>query len=108
MLHKTAPIEQLDAVIRRLGSGGDLVVHLAFADVMQGAADPLGIITYLAGLGIVVREIEDLLLVNQLEDEEELSAHRVAEGVAVATASQGEWVLFRSTPDTGEIEDMPI
>ena len=107
MVRETAPIEQLDAIIRRLGSGGDPVIHLAFTDVTREAADPLGIITYLAGLGIVVREIEDLLLVNQLEDEEELSAYCVAEGVAVATASQGEWVLFRSMPDTGQTEETP-
>ena len=107
MLHETSSIEQLNAVIRRLGSGGDPVVHLAFADVTRGAADPLGIITYLAGLGIVVRKIEDLLLINQLDDEEELSAHLVAEGIAVATASQGEWVLFRSPSDTSDSKETP-
>ena len=89
--------EPFRILLGRLGpdDGEISVVGVSLDAVMRGAPDPLGIIGYLAGLGINVRSLDDLLLVNVIADEEELSAHRVVEGVAVTVASQGDWVLFR-------------
>jgi hypothetical protein len=61
---------------------------------VAGGDDPLNLLAYLAGLGVPVRALEDLLKINIDPDEEELHAFLVEEGVAVAVASQGEWILF--------------
>jgi hypothetical protein len=52
------------------------------------------VLTYLAGLGLEVRSLDALLLINGDDTEEELHAFRVAEGVAVTIASDGLWMLF--------------
>jgi hypothetical protein len=36
--------------------------------------------------------------INEDQDEEEISCHRVAEGVAVCMASNGLWMLFETVP----------
>ena len=56
--------------------------------------DPLHILPYLSSLGIMVETLEDLLLINREVTEEEISAFRVAEGIAVVIASDGLWQLF--------------
>lgn len=99
MVIATASNEPLRALLIRFGSGDDAdeaaVIRVSLSTVIRGAPDPQGLIEYLSGLGIVVRSLDDLLLINLVADEEELSAHRVAEGVAVTVASQGDWMLFR-------------
>lgn len=53
------------------------------------------VLDYLAGLGLSVMTLDDLVeAICGLEDEEELSAFRCQEGVAVANASDGWWLLF--------------
>ncbi len=61
---------------------------------LRTGADPRDIIRYLANLGVQVKRPADLLQINQLADEEELSAFRCLEGVAVSHASDGWFVLF--------------
>lgn len=71
------------------------IVSVSLSTALGSTVDPSGILGYVAGLGIIVRTPDDLMRVNEVADEEELSAHLVAEGVAVTIASQGEWILFR-------------
>lgn len=52
------------------------------------------VIAYLTGLGIEVRQVDDLLRINDDPDEEELHAWRCREGIAVSVASDGTWLLF--------------
>jgi hypothetical protein len=70
------------------------VPRVSLAEAAAGGGDPLDVLAYLAGLGITVRTLDDLLAINSDPDEEEVHSFRVAEGVAVAIASQGEWLLF--------------
>ena len=49
---------------------------------------------YLSSLGVKIETLEDLLLINREATEEEISAFRVAEGIAVVIASDGLWQLF--------------
>ena len=58
---------------------------------LDSGEDAMGILQYLAGLGLVIQSLPDLLAINDVEDEEELSAF---EGVAVSMASDGAWILF--------------
>jgi hypothetical protein len=58
----------------------------------QGQND---VLRYLASLGLMPRSLNELYhAIQSLEDEEELSAWRVREGVVVSVASQGEWHVF--------------
>jgi hypothetical protein len=56
--------------------------------------DPGKVIEYLTGLGIEVSQLSDLLKINEDEEEEELHAYEVQEGIAVSMASDGLWFLF--------------
>lgn len=58
----------------------------------QGQND---VLRYLASLGLMPRSLNELYhAIQSLEDEDELAAWRVREGVLVAVASQGEWHVF--------------
>lgn len=71
------------------------VTVITFAEAIGQGDDCLHIISYLAGLGVRVTSLADLEPgINGLEDEEELYAHRVSEGVAVSHQSDGWWALF--------------
>ena len=70
------------------------VPSVSLADAVRAGDDPLHILPYLAGLGLTVRVLDDLLLVNDDDTEDEIHAFRVAEGVAVSVASDGLWLLF--------------
>jgi hypothetical protein len=74
--------------------GGE-VVRIPFAVAVRDG-DPYRVIDYVVGLGIEVSQPDDLLRINELEDEEELYAHRVVEGIAVSIMSDGYWVLFEA------------
>ena len=90
-------LEPLEALLRRYKHYEDEPgeVHRAsLADALRGGNDPLKVVEYLTGLGIAVRELDDLLTINDDESEEELHAFRVLEGVAVSVAADGAWVLF--------------
>jgi hypothetical protein len=61
----------------------------------QGGRDPGNILRYLASLGIFPQSLNDLYhAIQSLDDEDELAAWRVREGVVVSVASQGEWHVF--------------
>ena len=91
--------EPLSRLLLRFGVAkplhGEEIVSVSLALALATGNDPLRLLDYLAGIGIVVSTLEDLLRINDVADEEELSAHRVAEGIALSVASEGEWVLFR-------------
>ena len=85
--------ETLAALLRR-HSGDDQdeprdVPRVSLAEALRTGTDPLRILAYLAGLGLEVRSLDDLLLINGDDTEEELHAFRVAEGVAISIASEG-------------------
>jgi hypothetical protein len=91
------PRETFAALLRRydLDTRSARIVDASLATVLATGDDPLCVVAYLATLGISVRNVSDLLQVNALDDEEELGAHPVREGVAISIASEGSWVLFR-------------
>ncbi|HEY1857325.1 hypothetical protein [Acidocella sp.] len=89
--------ETLGALLQRYAGDNDEprdVPRVRFDEAMQSGDDPLHILPYLTGLGIAVRRIDDLLQINDDETEEEIHAFRVAEGIAVVMASDGNWLLF--------------
>jgi hypothetical protein len=90
-------IEPLAALLRRYCDEHDEprdVPSISLAEAVRQGDDPLHILPYLAGLGIAVRSLDDLLRINDDETEEEIRSFRVAEGVAVTVASDGIWLLF--------------
>lgn len=70
------------------------VVRISLHNALESGEDPLGILQYLTAQGLRVRILSDLLRINVVDDEEELSAFEVQEGVAISTASDGVWILF--------------
>ena len=92
----TENVEPLAALLSRHHYDEEpMEVHRAsLAEALRGGNDPLKVVEYLAGLGIVVRGLDDLLKINDDASEEELHSFRVQEGVAVSIASDGAWVLF--------------
>jgi hypothetical protein len=90
--------ETFAALLRRYRDGdGDEpgeVHRVSFAEAARSGDDPLHILKYLAGLGLAIASIDDLLQINGDETEEEIHCFRVAEGVAVSVASDGVWLLF--------------
>ena len=93
----SATPEPLAALLRRYTDDPDEppdVPRVSFAEAMRRGDDPLHILPYLAGLGLAVHALDDLLKVNEDDTEEELHCYRVAEGVAVSVASEGLWLLF--------------
>ena len=92
-------LEPLEALLQRYKHYEEepSEVHRAsLAEVLDGGSDPLNVVEYLTGLGIAVRELDDLMKINNDQSEEELHSFRVREGVAVSVASDGAWVLFTS------------
>lgn len=90
-------LESFQAVANRYGLDPEDepdATTVSLESCLRTGADPRDIIRYLAGLGVRVRTPEDLLLINQLTDEEELSAFRCLEGVPVSHASDNWFVLF--------------
>jgi hypothetical protein len=89
--------ETLGALLQRYAGDNDEprdVPRVRFDEAVKRGDDPLHILPYLASLGIVVETLEDLLLINREVTEEDISAFRVAEGIAVVIASDGIWELF--------------
>ena len=89
--------EPLAALLRRYSDDPDAppeVPRLSLAGALRDGDDPLHILSYLAGLGLTVQSLDDLLQINDAAAEEELHSFRVAEGVAVSLASDGLWQLF--------------
>lgn len=67
---------------------------ISFCAALEAGDDPLHVLPYLAGLGLPVRQLDDLLVLNTAADEEEMHAWRCREGIAVSIASDGLWLLF--------------
>jgi hypothetical protein len=89
--------ETLAALLRRYSGDQDEaldVPRISLAEALRTGDDPLHILPYLAGLGLEIRKLDDLLLIDGDDTEEELHAFRVAEGVAISIASDGLWMLF--------------
>lgn len=94
-MHDTT--EPLAALLRRYCADNDEprdVPKVSLADAIRRGDDPLHILPYLAGIGVPVASLDDLLAVNDDDTEEEIRSFRVAEGVAVTVASDGLWLLF--------------
>ena len=65
-----------------------------FQDLISGVNDPLRVVPYLTGLGLVVQTMDQLETgISDLEDEEELSVHRCEEGLVISHASDDLWLL---------------
>lgn len=65
----------------------------------RGGDDPHHVLSYLRSFGDMPTSLDDVArAVDELADEEELSAFRCREGVAVGHASDGWWVLFVDDP----------
>jgi hypothetical protein len=80
-----------------LYAGHDEMPHLAHARLRSPSTegDAARVLGYLAGFGLRPTTLDQLrAAIDELEGEEELSAHPVAEGLAVTHASDGWWVLF--------------
>src|ERR1700722_15163385 len=93
----TDPIESLAALLRRYRDDADDppdVPRVSLAEALRAGDDPLHVVPYLASLGLSVRSLDDLLLLNGDDTEEELHSFRVVEGVAVSQISDGLWLLF--------------
>ncbi len=89
--------ETLGELLQRYAGDNDErrdVPRIRFDETVKRGDDPLQILPYLAGLGIQVRSIDDLLRINDDDTEEEIRAFRVVEGIAVVMASDGNWLLF--------------
>ena len=89
--------EPLAALLRRFRDQQDEprdVPRVSLADAVQHGDAPLHILPYFATLGLPVRSLDDLLLINGDDTEEEIHCFRVTEGVAVTMASDGLWLLF--------------
>ena len=89
--------EPLAALLRRYCDDRDEprdVPRVSLAEALRDGDDPLHILPYLAGLGLAVGSLDDLLQINDDATEEEVHAFRVEEGVAVTVASDGLWQLF--------------
>ena len=67
---------------------------ISLAAALVAGDDAWQIISYVAGIGLIVRELDDLLKINDDDSEEELHAWRSREGIAVSIASEGARVLF--------------
>jgi hypothetical protein len=88
-------LEPFSALLRRYADDDERsVVRTRLPDALAGRDDPMKIVEYMKGLGIDVRELDDLLKINDDQSEEELHSFRVLEGIAVSIASDGIWVLF--------------
>lgn len=89
--------ETLEALLRRFCEDFDEprdVPTVSLADAIRRGNDPLDLLSYMAGLGMPVANLDDLLAINAHSTEEEITAFRVVEGVAVTVASDGIWALF--------------
>jgi hypothetical protein len=74
--------------------GDDPGPVLSLSTALKAGDDPFHVLPYLAGLGLPVRQLDDLLAINAAPDEEDLHAWRCHEGIAVSIASDGVWLLF--------------
>jgi hypothetical protein len=96
----TQALESFDALVRRFADDPEdpgEIARVDFAEAVRLGRDPLDVIAYLARLGRPVTTLDQLVdAINADEGEEELHAHRVAEGVAVSVASSGAWILFQA------------
>lgn len=68
---------------------------IALSSALQAGDDPLHVLSYIGSLGVRAQTLQQLHSgINGLTGEEELSAFKCQEGVAVSVASNDEWILF--------------
>lgn len=67
---------------------------ISLTTALVAGDDPWRLISYLSGIGIFVKTLDDLLAVNGDATEEELHAWPCREGIALSIASEGAWILF--------------
>jgi len=67
---------------------------ISLAAALVAGDDPWGVIGYLAGIGIFVKELADFIAINADETEEELHAWPCQDGMAISIASEDVWLLF--------------
>ena len=91
--------ETLDTLLRRYSGNEEPqpIPRIRFDDALRQFDDPLHILPYLAGVGVAVTKLDDLLRINDDQDEEEIYCFRVQEGVVVVMASDDLWLLFEET-----------
>lgn len=90
-------VPTLAQLLARYGvrADGADVSTVSLSACLTSGHDPHSILRYLAGLvGSQVSTLDDLMVIADMDDEEELGAFRVQEGVAVSIASHGAWVVF--------------
>ena len=90
-------IEPLADLLRRYCAENDEprdVPRVSLGAAIADGDDPLHILPYFNGLGLTVRSLDDLLLINDDDDEEDIRSFCVAEGIAVTLVSDGLWLLF--------------
>jgi hypothetical protein len=77
--------------------GGDPAdaVQVNFADAVRDGDDPLHVLAYYRSIDRPVSALADLLSINDDPTEDTLHAFQTADGIAVAIAGDGLWVLFR-------------
>lgn len=69
---------------------------VSLADCQATGRDPHSLLAYITSLvGRKISSLNDLMAVSALDDEEEIGAFEVQEGVAISIASHGVWVVFR-------------
>lgn len=82
---------------RRFADGQDVAGHrtVSLASRVSPGSEAHRVLSYLAAQGCRVRTPDELLAaIDSLQDEEELSAVRCRDGIAVGHASDGWWLLF--------------
>ncbi|WP_374470248.1 hypothetical protein [Phenylobacterium sp.] len=91
-------METLSALAARFGAPAnpsEMEAHLLGEQAPHTSHAEL-VLAYLAHFGSSPTNLEELVeAIDQVPDEEDLSAFRCAEGVAVTSASDGWWVLFQ-------------
>jgi hypothetical protein len=90
-------VEDLEELLRRyceFDLAADAVPRVSLARALGGLGDPIGVLAYLAGLGVMILTLDDLLSYVADRDEDEVHCFRVEEGVAVTIPGPGGWVVF--------------
>ena len=90
------PAQTLADLLARFGddTNVDAIPHVSLSAALAGGDDPWRVLAYLAGHGLVIAALPDLLAINADPDEDELGAHAIAEGIALSRASDGLWLVF--------------
>lgn len=81
-------------LIKTYGGDPAEAIQVSFADVLCNGDDPLHVLAYYRSIDRPVSALADLLAINDDPTEDSLHAFQTADGIAVAIAGDGLWVLF--------------